>query len=147
MAESLVDQIAAALVPPLLDDLLRVAADLVSRRARQISMEPTYQRLTYIWMELRLEQRAVRVLAGKDPILKNTFIHQLFQVFGNVLEMLAHFIFDTALGVAAFISGETIAASSPRQRMEEVFPLGEFAQAKVKDAGAMSVQKNNGEKR
>ena len=147
MAERLVDQITTAIVLPLLDNLLRMAADFVSRCVCQISMEPPDQRLTYIRMELRLEQWAVRVLAGKDPILKNTFIHQLFQVFGNVLEMLADFIFDTALGVAAFISGETIAASSPRQRVKEVLAFGKFAQAKIEDAGAMSVQKNNGQKR
>src|SRR5579864_6779357 len=114
MAECLVDQIATALVLPLLDNLLRVAADLVSRHARQIGMEPPDQRLTYIRMELRLEQRPVRVLAGQYPILENTFIHHFFQVFGDVLEMLAHFIFDSALGMSALISGETITASSPR---------------------------------
>ena len=98
-------------------------------------------------MELRLEQRAVRVLAGEDPILENALIHQLFQVFGNVLEMLARFIFDAALGVAAFVSGEPITASAARQRMEEVFAFGQFAKAKIEDAGAMAVEKNNAQQR
>ena len=147
MAECLVDQIATALVLPLLDNLLRVAADFVSRCARQIGMEPPDQRLTYIRMELRLEQRAVGVLAGQNPILENTLLHQLFQVFGDVLEMLAHFIFDTALSMAALVSAETIASSPAGQRMEEVLAFGKLAKPKIEDAGAMSVQKNNGEKR
>src|SRR4029077_20752807 len=147
LTHNLAHHVATALVLPVLDNLLRVAADLVSRHARQIGMEPPDQRLTYIRMELRLEQWAMRVLAGKDPILENTSIHQLFQVFGNVLEMLAHFIFDPALSMPALISGETIAASSAWQRMEEVLAFGKLAKAKIEDAGAMSVQKNNGQKR
>jgi hypothetical protein len=147
LTHNLAHHVATALVLPLLDNLLRVAADFVSRYARQISMEPPDQRLSYIRMELRLEQWAVGVLAGKNPILENTFIHQIFQVVGNMLEMLADFIFDAALGVAALVSGEPVAAPSAGQRMEEVLAFGEFAKAKIEDAGAMSVQKNNGQKR
>ena len=147
MAECKVDQVAAALALPLLDNLLRVAAHFVSRHARQIGMEPPDQRLTYIRMELRLEQGAVRVLAGEDPILENALLHQLFQVVGNVLEVLADFIFDAALGVASLVSSEPITASPAGQRMEEVLAFREFAKAKIEDAGTMSVQKNDGQKR
>jgi hypothetical protein len=31
--------------------------------------------------------------------------------------------------------------------MEEVLTFGEFAKAKIEDASAMSIQKNNGQKR
>ena len=123
-----------------------MVADLVPRRVRQISVEAPNQRLTDVRMELRLEQWTMRVLAGKNPFLENTFVHQLLQTLSDVLEVLAHFIFDAALGVAAFVSGESIAPSPAGQRMEQVLTFSEFAKAKIEDASAMFVQKHNGEK-
>ena len=147
MAERMVDKIAAALALPLLDNLLGVAPNFVSSRVRQVSVEASNQCLTYVRMELRLKQRPMRILASKDPLLENTLIHQLFQVFSNVLEVLAHFIFDAALSVTALVASEPIAPPTAGQRMEQVLAFGEFAQAKIEDSGAMFVQKDNGQKR
>src|ERR1700733_14699818 len=57
--------------------------------------------------------------------------------------MLAYFIFDAALGVASVISGETVAASSARQWMEQVFALGQLAEPEIEDTGAMAVHQHN----
>ena len=113
--------------------------DLIAGRAYQVSVKAPNQSLTYIGMKLRLEQGSMRILAGKDPFFEDTLIHQVFQIFGDVLEVLAHLIFHAALGMAAFVSSKSIAASSTCQRMEQVFPLREFAQPQIKDARPMSV--------
>src|SRR5215472_13221982 len=89
----------------------------------------------------------MRVLAGQNPSFENTLIHQLFQVCCDVFEMVAHLVFNTALGVAALIAGETVAPSSTRQGMEQVFSFRQFSQTQIKDAGTMSVHQNDGEKR
>jgi hypothetical protein len=61
--------------------------------------------------------------------------------------MLTHFIFDATLGVTAVISGETVAATSARQGMEQVFALGQLAEPEIEDTGAMAVHHDYSQQR
>ena len=85
----------------------------------------------------------VRPGKGESISRKHPYPSTPSHTLSDVLEVLAHFIFDAALGVAAFVSGGSIAPSR-RERMEQVLPLREFAKAKIEDASAMFIQKHNG---
>ena len=56
--------------------------------------------------------------------------------------MLAGFVFDAALGVTAVVSGKAIAAAAMGKRMKQVFALGQFAQTKIEDAGAVAIDQH-----
>ena len=77
---------------------------------RQIGVEMSNQRLADVRMHLRVEHWTVRILAGENPFFKTTFFQQLLQYPGNILEVLAHFIFHSALRVPAIVSAEAIAS-------------------------------------
>ena len=120
----LFDQAVAAIALPPLQDRLRVLANLVVSNVPHVCMKATDQRLTDIGMKLGLEQRQVSILAGENPSLEHTFLEQGFQRLRHLLEMLARFVLDAALCVASVISGKSIAATSARHGMEQVFALG-----------------------
>ena len=76
------------------------------------------QCLADVGMQLRFKYRAVRILAGKNPFFEYALFQQLLQQSCNILEMMPDFVFDAALRVAAIVTAETIASSSPRKRVE-----------------------------
>src|SRR5580704_985068 len=141
------NQIAPTFVLPLIHDLLRMSADFVAGRVRQIGMEASDQCLAQVGMQLRFKNGEMRVLASKDPFLEDTHLEQLLQCFRNVLEMLAGFIFDAALGMAAIVAGESVAASAARQGMKQVFTFGQFAQTKIENPGTMAIDQHNSKQR
>ena len=104
-----------------------------------IRVETTDQRLTYVRVQLRLEQWEVSVLAGENPFLEHGFFQQRFQSFSHILEVLANFVLHAALGVASVISSETIASATTRQRMEQIFTLGQLTQAQVENASPVTI--------
>ena len=72
LAKRLAHQVAAAIALPLLHNLLRVAADILAGNAPQISVEAPDECLADIGVQLRLQQRNVRILAGENPFLEHT---------------------------------------------------------------------------
>ena len=51
------------------------------------------------------------ILAGENPFLEHAFLQELFHRIGNILEMLAGFVVDAALGVTSVIAGIAVAAA------------------------------------
>src|SRR5271167_3782403 len=98
-------------------------------------------------MQLRLQQREVLVLAGENPFLEYAFIHQYLQSLGHILEMLASLVLDPALGVASVVAGKSVAATSAGDGMEQVFALGQLAEAKIENAGPVAVDQHHAEQR
>jgi hypothetical protein len=108
-------------------------------------MEAADQGLANIRMQLRFENREVRILAGQDPFFENALLHQLFEILCNVLKVMPNFILDTALGMTALVSPEPIAPASPGYGMKQVFTLSELAKPEIKNASAMPVEQHNGQ--
>ena len=147
LAQSLGDEVAAAVALPPILNLLRVGANLVAGHVAQIRVEAADQGLADIGMQLGFEQGAVGIVAGENPFLEHALFQQLLHRLGDVLEVLASFVFNPALGVASVIAGVAIAAAAARQRMEQVVALGQLAQAKIEDAGAMPVDQHHTQQR
>src|SRR5206468_7045505 len=106
-------------------------------------MKTADERLADIRMQLRLKQREMRILAGENPFLEYMAFQQVLQRRGHVLEVLADLVFNPALGVTAVIAGITVTAAPARQWVEQVFALGQLAEAKVKDAGPVPVNQHD----
>ncbi len=64
-----------------------------------------------------------------------------------MLEMLAGLVFHAALGVASVIAGISVTAALAGQGVEQIFALGQFAEAKIEDAGAVPVDQHNAQQR
>ena len=124
-----------------------MGANFVAGHVGQIRVEAADQRLTHIGMQLGFEQGAVGIRAGENPFLEHTFFQQLLHSLGHVLEVLASLVFDAALGMTSVIAGISIAPALARKRMEQVFALGQFAQAKIEDAGPVPVDQHHAQQR
>src|SRR5580765_7531301 len=98
-------------------------------------------------MQLRLQLGTVGVLASKNPFFEDTFFQQVLQRGCDIFEMLPSFVFDPSLGMASVISGESITSSPAGQRMEQVFPLSQFAQAQIEDARPVAVDEHDAQQR
>ena len=64
-----------------------------------------------------------------------------------MLEMLAGLVFHAALGMASVVAGIAVTAAFARQRLEQVFALGQLAEAKIEDAGAVPVDQHDAQQR
>src|SRR5208282_6691385 len=71
LAEHLADKLAAAIALPLFHNLLRLSANLVARDVGEIGLEATQQGLADIGVQLRLELRAVHILAPENPFVEH----------------------------------------------------------------------------
>jgi hypothetical protein len=142
LAERLFDKIAPAVILPLVHDRLGVATDFVTSSVGKISVEAANQSLADIGMELRFKEGAVCILAGENPFLEHAFFQKFLQYSGYILEMLASFVFDAALGVPSVIARIAVAAATPRQGMKQIVEFRQFAEAKIEDASAMAVDQN-----
>src|SRR5258708_21502503 len=78
LVQSLADELVTAAASPVLYDATGVGANLIARDVGQIGMEAAQQGLADIGMQLRLEQRAGRLLATKNPAIQNPFFPSRF---------------------------------------------------------------------
>ena len=104
-----------------LENLLRLRANFVSADVSHVGMKIDRAAPDYVGMQLRLELRAVTVLATKNPFLEEAFFQGTPSMnFGDRLEMLAGFVIDAALGMAAVVAGKAVAAAFARKRLKQV---------------------------
>src|SRR5580692_1143348 len=98
-------------------------------------------------MQLRLEQGAVRVLAGENPFLEYAFFEQIFHGLANILEVLASFVFHAAVGVTCGIASEAAAAATEGRRRDHILAFAKLSEAKLEDPGAVPVDEHDAEER
>lgn len=96
-------------------------------------------------MQLRFQQRTVNVLASQDPFIEDAVFERFLQYLGDSFEMLANFIVDAALRVAAVVSGIAVTAALARERLKQTFAFGQFPQAKIEHASPVPVDQYDAE--
>src|SRR5579864_952915 len=113
--------------------------NLIIRNMANVRREASQQCLADIGMQLRFKLREVHIQAAQNPFFDDTLLDRLFQKLGHVLEMLARFILYAALCMTGVVARKAVAAPATGQWMEQVFALGQFAQAEIKQTSAMAV--------
>src|SRR5208282_1516596 len=95
-------------------------------------------------MQLGLEFVPASIVAADDQLFIKAFFESSAQVLGHVFEMVQGFVVDAALGVAAVVSGVTVAASlTSRRRAKHPFTLFQFIQAKIEETGLLAIHERD----
>ena len=119
----------------------------VARDVANIGLETAQKSLTHVGMQIAVRAASDEVLAAENPFLEYALFQRLLQSLGNRFEVVAGFVFDAALGMAAVVSGITVAAALAGERLKQALALGQFAEAKIEDAGPVTVDQHDAQPR
>src|SRR5579864_4132213 len=95
-------------------------------------------------MQLGFEFVPTSVVTADDQFLEKAFLERSAQVLRDAFEMMQSFVVDAALGVAAIVSGVTIAvALASRRGTEQPFTLFQFVQPEIEEAGFLPIRQRH----
>src|SRR5579864_708795 len=95
-------------------------------------------------MQLGFEFVPTGLVAADNQLLIEAFLESRAQVLGYAFEVMQGFVVDAALGMAAVVSGITVAAAlTSRRCAEHAFALFQFIESEIEEAGLLAVHKRD----
>src|ERR1700674_438286 len=119
-------------------------AYLLVRHPTDIGGEVAQQPLFHVRMQLGFELVPTGVVAANNQLLEEPLLESSAQVLGHALEVVQRLVVDAALGMAAVVSGVTIAAAlTSRRRAEHPFTLFQFIQPEIEEASLLAIHQHH----